>query len=79
MTIRSYLVATSARFSAVAGSPNRPVGLSGTVASTEPIRRPAARAPSIARTSEAGSQMPPSPAGVGTKCGRAPIRPAWAA
>ena len=57
----------------------RPVGLSGTVATTEPIRRPAARAASMARTSGAGSQMPPSPAGVGTKYGTAPSRPDWAA
>ena len=85
MTIRSYLVATSARFSTVAGSPNRPVGLSGTVASTAPIRRPAARAPSIgtdergrvadaALAGRGGHEMRPGPdqAGLGRVA-----HPAW--
>ncbi len=38
-----------------------PVGLSGRVTITEPIRLPAARAVVTARAGAEGSQMPPSP------------------
>ena len=79
MMTRSCSRATAHSARTLAGLASRPVGLSGSVRTTAPIRRPACRAAATARASPAAPHTPPSPGGAGTKCGRTPIMAAWAA
>src|SRR5262249_27158582 len=79
MMIRPSSAATLQNACTVAGRGSLPVGLSGSVTTTERISRPAALASATVAASPAGSQMPPSPGAAGTQCGRTPIRLAGAA
>src|ERR1700685_4485661 len=79
MMIRSCSAATAQKARTVAGRGSLPVGLSGSVTTTDRISRPAALAEVTAAASASGSQMPPSPGAAGTKRASAPPRPAWAA
>ena len=79
MMIRSCSAATWQRADTLAGRATRPVGLSGSVSTTAPIRRPACCAAVTVAARPAASQMPPSPGGTGTKCGWTPSMLAWAA
>ena len=79
MMTSPWAAATSQNAATVAGDAARPVGLSGRVTTTERIGCPAAAAARAAAARASGSGIPPSPAGVGTKCERVPVSAACAA